>query len=125
MYYGITTRWYHTIYLLVAIFLFTALFGCARIPENRNPCVYSSRHFVIVGRNDGLKMRYGVGFINKEYLSNNTGHQWAEWWNEKRHKWCLWEPTWTIGKSWYTAEETGYITIYTSEVGVRLPGEVR
>ena len=62
----------------------------------------------------GKKMRLVIGWKSEDDKKHSKLHEWAEYWNEDRQKWCLWDGTdWRIYKSWYTAEESKYITYRT------------
>lgn len=106
--------------LLLVLFLA----GCTHIPKSElGNCVRFSRHIVARERSFGKQMRYGVGYMSRDKMLNQKKtHQWAEWFNEKRQEWCLWDYS---GKSWYTAKETGYITILTSKETWRSPSEIK
>jgi hypothetical protein len=84
--------------------------NCASINQDkRGACVINAEHIYKVQTGFGRKMRICSGRMRE---SDTQGHMWAEWWNEKRKVWCIWD--W-YGKSWYTAEESKYVTFRVLE----------
>ena len=107
------------LYVIIVLCLLSG--GCVTTSE-LGKCVLSSRQVVREGTTDGLQMRFAIG---KRLPSDKGTHQWAEYWNTSRNKWCIWDRTyWPVGKSWYTAEECGYKTYVINTTGYRSPKEI-
>ena len=100
--------------LSILCFAIACLVGCALVkvnaPFNGGQCVRDAEHTYKVQTGFGNKMRLVVGWKNQDDKEHYRLHEWAEYWNEDRQLWCLWDNDWRVGKSWYTADETGYIT---------------
>ena len=100
--------------LSILCFLMAVIIGVLFIRINSlfGGCLETSQHTYKVGTGFGYKMRLVYGTLEGQ------AHQWAEYWNEDRRKWCLWDnEKLGVGKSWYTAEESGYITIFANDRG--------
>jgi len=93
-------RYIQAILLAIQTILLAIIVGLIIVTATYGQCVENSEKMFRRGVRWGYEMRLRRGYIDEGY------HQWAEYWNEKRQEWCLWETR----KSWYTAEETGYLT---------------
>ena len=68
-------------------------------------CVKIANSVYNKGVSWGNQMRLVTGWDD-----NGNRHRWAE--RYEKGKWRLWDMAiWMVGKSWYTAEETGYNTL--------------
>ena len=77
----------------------------------KGQCAAISQHVYDVQTGFGRQMRLCTGWTDKK-----IGHQWAEYFQDG--KWRLWDSAhFAIGKSWFTAEETGYVTFRCSTCG--------
>jgi hypothetical protein len=96
-------------FFLAAILLFVCFVKInSGYSQEIGRCVINANHIKRVQESFGKKMRLCIVRIHP---TDKQTHEWAEWWNEDRQEWCLWDRY----KSWYTAYESGY-EVYAIDV---------